>query len=276
MSIFKAAVLGYPINHSLSPTLHNAGYAALGLDDWEYDRIECREGELAHIVSTAPRSYKGFSVTMPGKSEALAFADEVTERAEVIGSANTLVRTDHGWLADCTDIDGAYAGLTSLEDLPSAPRAVILGAGGTARPVIAALSELNASAITIATRNPTAVPAIECGARVGISVLDTRLNNPDLPELLADADVVINTIPADGVDAVIDKVSGVRRLLDVLYHPWPTPLGAAVAAAGGTVVGGDVMLLGQSLGQFEHFTGLAAPAEEMAAALASALGATSK
>lgn len=271
MSIFKAAVLGYPINHSLSPALHNAGYEALGLDDWEYDRIECREGELAAIVSNAPKSYRGFSVTMPGKSEALAFADEVTERAEVIGSANTLVRTKEGWLADCTDIDGAYAGLTSLEDLPEGPRAVVLGAGGTARPVIAALSELNASAITIATRNPTAVPAIECGARVGIPVVDVRLSDPTLPDILAEADVVVNTIPADGLDAVVDKVAGVRRLLDVLYHPWPTPLGAAVAQAGGTVVGGDVMLLGQALGQFEQFTGCPAPAEEMAAALASAL-----
>lgn len=271
MSVFKAAVLGSPVTHSLSPALHQAGYEALGLDDWEYDRIECPSGELAAIVGAAAKEYRGFSVTMPGKSEALEFADEVTERAELIGSANTLVRTEDGWLADCTDVDGAYAALTALRDLSDKPRAIILGAGGTARPVIAALIELEAAEITVATRNPTAVPAIECGRRLGMQVQDIRLADPELEARIADADVVVNTIPADGVGSLTGRVSGVTRLVDVLYHPWPTPLGAAVAEIGGDVVGGDVMLLGQALGQFEQFTGCPAPEEEMAAALAAAL-----
>lgn len=271
MSVFKAAVLGSPVTHSLSPVLHQAGYEALGLDDWEYDRIECPAGELAAIVGGAATEYRGFSVTMPGKSEALEFADEVTERAELIGSANTLVRTDGGWLADCTDVDGAYAALTSLTELPATPRAVILGAGGTARPVIAALVELEAAEITVATRNPTAVPAIECGHRLGTLVQDIRLADPELEARMAEADVVINTIPADGVGSLVARVAGVKRLVDVLYHPWPTPLGAAVAESGGEVVGGDVMLLGQALGQFEQFTGCPAPEAEMSAALTAAL-----
>ena len=89
----RAAVLGSPIKHSLSPVLHNAGYAAAGLAGWEYGRIECAESELARIVGEASAQYRGFSVTMPAKFAALRFADEVSERARFIGSANTLVRT---------------------------------------------------------------------------------------------------------------------------------------------------------------------------------------
>ena len=88
----RAAVLGSPIAHSLSPVLHSAGYEAAGLDGWEYERIECTAEQLPDIVGNADESYRGFSVTMPGKFAALEFADEVTDRARAIGSANTLVR----------------------------------------------------------------------------------------------------------------------------------------------------------------------------------------
>ena len=87
---YRAAVLGSPIEHSLSPVLHSAGYAAAGLDGWHYERIECTAEQLPEIVGSADASYRGFSVTMPGKFAALEFADEVTERARAIGSANTL------------------------------------------------------------------------------------------------------------------------------------------------------------------------------------------
>ncbi|HHU44776.1 MAG TPA: shikimate dehydrogenase, partial [Actinomycetales bacterium] len=107
----RAAVLGDPVEHSLSPAIHNAGYAAAGLDDWEYGRFRCTAEDLPGIVGGADDSYAGFSVTMPGKFAALEFADAATDRAKAIGSANTLVRVDGGWRADNTDCDGVTGAL---------------------------------------------------------------------------------------------------------------------------------------------------------------------
>ena len=86
-------MLGSPIAHSRSPQLHLAAYRALGLDDWTYDRIECTADELPSVVGGFGPEWVGVSVTMPGKFAALRFADERTERAELVGAANTLVRT---------------------------------------------------------------------------------------------------------------------------------------------------------------------------------------
>ena len=106
MTVRRAAVLGSPVSHSRSPQLHLAAYRALGLDDWTYDRIECTAKELPALVGSFGPEWVGVSVTMPGKFAALEFADERTARAELVGSANTLVRTGSGWRADNTDVDG--------------------------------------------------------------------------------------------------------------------------------------------------------------------------
>lgn len=271
LGIRKAAVLGDPVDHSLSPILHSAGYAALGIKEWGYERIRCPEGTLAEVIGGLGEEYRGFSVTMPGKPEALAFANSVTDRAQSVGSANTLVRADGGWLADCTDIDGATAALQAHPDLPAAPRIVLLGAGGTALPFIAAASRLRGASAIIATRRPTAAGALACAERFDLSARDIRLDDPELPALVADSDLVINTIPESGARALTQLVAPATRLVDALYHPWPTPLGAVVHGRGGAVVGGDVMLLGQALGQFELFTGKAAPVVAMQQALREAL-----
>lgn len=99
----KAGVLGSPIAHSRSPQLHLAAYRALGLHDWTYERIECGAAELPVVVGGFGPEWVGVSVTMPGKFAALRFADERTARADLVGSANTLVRTPHGWRADNTE-----------------------------------------------------------------------------------------------------------------------------------------------------------------------------
>ncbi len=104
-------MLGSPIAHSRSPQLHLAAYRALGLDGWTYDRIECTADELPIVVGGFGPEWVGVSVTMPGKFAALRFADERTPRAELVGSANTLVRSQDGWRADNTDIDGVKGAL---------------------------------------------------------------------------------------------------------------------------------------------------------------------
>src|SRR6478735_7467754 len=137
----RAAVLGSPVAHSLSPALHRAGYAAAGLTGWEYQRIECDAATLPGLVAGSGPEWAGFSVTMPGKSAAASMADQRSARVAALGVANTLVRRDGGWLAENTDADGLIGALRAA-GAPAPKRVLLLGGGGTAASVIAALSEL--------------------------------------------------------------------------------------------------------------------------------------
>lgn len=268
----SAAVLGHPVDHSLSPVLHGAAYRALGLVDWTYERIDCDADRLPSLVDSSPAHRIGYSVTMPGKFAALAHASEVSDRARIVGSANTLVRRSGGWYADCTDVDGVTGALAEFGDLPAAPTAVVLGVGGTARPVLAGLAAAGATRVVLASRRDNAGPAAKCGRALGLDISTVLLTDASLPGEIEAADVLVNTVPEPGIRELTDLVSRARRLFDVLYDPWPTVAGAAASAAGVPVVGGDVMLLNQAFGQVELFTGRPAPRAEMAVALARALG----
>ena len=107
----RAAILGSPVAHSLSPALHRAGYAAAGLMSWSYERIECDAAALPALVAGSGPEWAGFSVTMPGKYAAAAMADQRSARVAALGVANTLVRRDGGWLAENTDVDGLIGAL---------------------------------------------------------------------------------------------------------------------------------------------------------------------
>ncbi len=169
----RAAVLGSPIEHSKSPVLHNTGYKALGLDQWEYDRFECTGDMLPGIVSGADETYRGFSVTMPSKFAALEFADEVTERARAIGSANTLLRTETGWRADNTDVDGIRGALGELLGGASlsGKHAIVIGSGGTARPAIWALIEVGVARITVLNRSDRTAANGDVANKIGTYML---------------------------------------------------------------------------------------------------------
>ncbi|MBJ8345289.1 shikimate dehydrogenase [Antrihabitans sp. YC2-6] len=265
----KAAVLGSPIQHSRSPDLHLAAYRALGLPDWTYERIECPAGCLRSIVRGLGDDYVGLSVTMPGKAEALAFASERTERAVLVGSANTLVRIESGWRADCTDVDGVRGALVGggVGDL-SGGSAVVIGAGGTARPAMLALAELGVTSVAVVARSAArAQSAIDLAGELRMSVRFVDFGGEELAAACGGAAVVVSTAPADAIAPVADSVARAPFVLDAIYNPWPTPLAAAVEGAGGTVVSGLQMLLNQAFGQVEQFTGLAAPRAEMAAVL---------
>ena len=268
----SAAVLGRPVGHSLSPVLHRTAYRALGLEGWTYERIDCDDTMLPGIVDASPGDRIGYSVTMPGKFAALEYADTISDRARIVGSANTLVRRSDGWFADCTDVDGVTGALAAFGDLPTSPSAVVLGVGGTARPVLAGLARAGAARVVLASRRDNAGPAVACGQQLGLEVSTFLLDDPRLSEEIGKADVLVNTIPEPGIGDLVHLVSGARRLFDVLYDPWPTVAGSAATAVGIPVVGGDIMLLNQAFGQVELFTGLSAPRAEMTAALAEALG----
>jgi shikimate-5-dehydrogenase len=273
----RAAVLGSPIAHSRSPQLHLAAYRALGLNDWTYDRIECTADELATLVGGLGPEWVGLSVTMPDKFAALAFADERTARAELVGSANTLLRTATGWRADNTDVDGVTGALrqersdsgfgTGGQERSDSGfrngRAAVLGSGGTAPAAVVGLVELGIAHVSVVARNPErAAPLLRLGNRLGVDARWVELGTP-----LTGVDVAVSTVPADAAAPYADTLAGVPLLLDAIYEPWPTPLAAAVEAAGGRAIGGLRMLLHQAFAQVEQFTGRPAPKEVMSAAL---------
>ncbi|MFF2550998.1 shikimate dehydrogenase [Nocardia sp. NPDC058058] len=262
----RAAVLGSPISHSRSPQLHLAAYRALGLD-WTYERIECDAEQLPGLVDGLGPEWVGLSVTMPGKVAALDYATERTERAELVGSANTLLRIDNGWRADCTDVDGVRGALegAGVEEIE---KAVVIGAGGTARPALLALAELGAHTVTIVARSPRrAADTLELAERLGLSAEVIGFDPDGIGFVCSDVDAVVSTVPAAGAEPIADAVAQAPVILDAIYNPWPTPLAEAVTRAGHTVVSGLEMLLNQAYGQVEQFTGKPAPRAEMAAAL---------
>lgn len=267
----RAAVLGSPIDHSRSPDLHLAAYQALGLDDWTYDRIECTAEQLPGLVGSLGPEFIGLSVTMPAKLAALSFADERTERAELVGSANTLVRTATGWRADCTDVDGMAGALAEVGADPAAGGgAVIVGAGGTALPTVAALVAAGFREISVVARDSErAAPVLALARGQGLSAEWLPFETSDeLSGRCGESGVLVSTVPADAAAGLTDALRSAPRVVDVIYHPWPTPLATAVTTAGGRVVGGLVMLLHQAYSQVEQFTGRPAPRAAMAAAVA--------
>ncbi|WP_442932399.1 shikimate dehydrogenase [Micromonospora sp. NBC_01699] len=263
----RAAVLGKPISHSLSPVIHNAGYRAAGLTGWSYSAIECAEAELPDLVAGLGAEWAGLSLTMPLKEVGLAVAGEVSPVAAAVGAANTLVRrSDRSWYADNTDVRGMVAVLRAA-GVPAGVTVTVLGAGGTARAALAAAAQLEADRVTVVARRPAAVDELRpVAGRLGLTLVPADWTQAPGH---ATADVVISTVPKGVADALAGRVSWVPStvLFDALYDPWPTPLAADARDAGCRIVSGLDLLLAQAVGQFEQFTGVAAPIDAMRAAL---------
>jgi shikimate-5-dehydrogenase len=259
------------VAHSLSPVLHRAGYAALGLAGWRYDAVECDDVSLPGFVAELGPEWAGLSVTMPGKRAALAVANEATATAVAVGAANTLVQISPGrWLADCTDVAGVVGALHAA-GFVTGVRGVVLGGGGTACAALAGLARLGVTEVDLIVRSASrATKALECATHVGVAARVAGFS--ELASLCAVADVVVSTVPAGVADTFTAEIAACRYVLDVLYHPWPTPLADAVLARGGRLASGLDMLLHQAFGQFEQFTShRPAPAQAMHAALSAAL-----
>ena len=268
----KAAVLGSPIAHSRSPQLHLAAFRALGLDGWSYERIECTAEQLPTLVGGFGPEWIGVSVTMPGKFAALRFADERTPRAELVGSANTLVRSETGWRADNTDIDGVTGALEAASatgwDGAGGGTAIVVGSGGTAPAVVVGLAELGVQRITVVARSrEKAAPLIDLATRSGVDGRWCDIDGAGLTAMVSNVDVMVNTIPADAAAPYASTLARTPLLLDAIYNPWPTPLASAVESGGGRVISGLQMLLNQAFAQVEQFTGLPAPKEAMRASV---------
>jgi len=270
----RAAVLGSPITHSLSPALHRAGYRAAGLSGWEYDAHEVGADGLAAFVGGLGSEWRGLSLTMPLKEAALEVATTVDAVARRAGAANTLVRRDGGgWDATNTDVVGLVRALgPHLSGAPS--RALLLGAGATARSAVLALAELGVTTLTVRARDTGRAADLLAWALD----LGTGIRNGSVaalgPWVTTRDDVVVSTLPGSAGEVAAATVPAAHAgiLLDVVYAGWPTPLARAAAEAGMTVVSGLDMLVHQAAEQFRLFTGHDAPIEAMAAAGRAALG----
>jgi shikimate dehydrogenase len=262
----RCAVLGDPVAHSLSPALHRAGYAAVGLG-WTYDAHRVVAGGLSAFVRGLDASWRGLSLTMPLKREGLALASEVSPVAGLAGAANTLLLVDGALHADNTDVPGAVSALRARYDGP-VTRATILGGGATAASMALALCELGARSITLLVRSPAR--AAETLAAIDRYATHPAVTVGSLAHDPVVGDVVVSTLPNDAQSAdLVDRCVAVPVVFDVVYDPWPTPL--AASAGDRVLVTGLDLLLHQAALQFEMFTGLAPPVEAMRAAGEAAL-----
>lgn len=257
----RAAVIGKPIEHSLSPVLHATAYRELGLDDWVYGQSEVDRGELTGFVAALDRTWRGLSVTMPVKEDAFALARSRSKVADRTGAVNTLVRTANGWAGDNTDVHGVRAALSEAGLDPEAVSGgvpVIIGSGATARSVLAALADLGATRVAFLVRDRVRPATLQQAATERIEVVDV--------DVLA-APVVVNTVPGDAADAYRGRwqPASVRGqiVLDVRYAADRTPLAGAVVAAGATLVGGIEMLVHQAAAQVRLMTGHEPPLTAM-------------
>nr|WP_101397754.1 shikimate dehydrogenase [Phycicoccus duodecadis] len=270
----RAAVLGHPVEHSLSPALHRAGYEALGLLDWEYGRADVEVPGLAAHLAGLDDSWRGLSLTMPLKEAALAQAVEVSPVARRAGAANTLVRrADGGWDATNTDVAGVVGALAPRLARPPT-RALVLGAGATARSCVLALAELGVTTLTVRARDTArAADLLAWALDAGVGIRSGSVAGLE-PWVTTADDVVVSTVPPAAADQVARTVPAAHDgvLLDVVYAGWPTPVARAAAAAGMRVVSGLEMLLHQGAEQFRLFTGHEAPLAAMRAAGLRALG----
>lgn len=280
----RAAVLGHPVAHSLSPVLHRAAYAALGLDGWRYDPLDVTEEALADLVAGLDATWAGLSLTMPLKQTVLPLLDHVEPLAGVVGAVNTVLvqpgRTGVVLTGANTDVYGLVTALEeALDDGPAGGRrtAAVLGGGATAASTLAALAQLGCTTPVVYVRSLARVGGLMRAAhRMGVEPRYAALD--DAAREIPGADLVVSTLPPHAGDGLAGQLAGasVRGvLLDVAYDPRPTALGVAWARAGGPVVGGERMLLHQAVEQVRLMTGLAAPVAAMDAALQRALGAPS-
>jgi shikimate dehydrogenase len=263
----KAAVLGSPIAHSLSPVLHNAAYRALGLTDWSYTAIECDAAGLPALVAGCGPEWAGLSLTMPLKLAVLPLLSRTESLAADTGAANTVVFTGtgerHGYN---TDVAGMLAALADI-GVGSVPAATILGAGGTARSALAALRELGlGEAVVLVRDRARAGDLLAAADRLGMAV-DLR----PFSDGLRDGDLLMSTVPAGASDIWSEQALVPGHLpcavLDVVYHPWPTVLARSALRAGIPVASGLDLLVHQAARQVELMTGHPAPLAAMRAAL---------
>lgn len=261
----RCGVLGSPIAHSLSPTLHRAAYRELGLD-WGYDAHDVDEAGLADFMAALGPDWRGLSLTMPLKREIIGYCDRVESLGAMLESINTVViGVDGSRAGHNTDVTGFVRAVRAVTAEPVGT-ALVIGGGATAASALAALGQLGAHRATIAVRTPARAERL---AALGPALrLDLDVIRLDDVAGVPPVDIAVSTIPAEGQQPVAAAVAAAAPLVfDVIYHPAVTPILAAATDRGSTCIGGFELLLHQAARQVELMTGARrAPLEAMRAA----------
>jgi shikimate dehydrogenase len=263
----RCAVLGSPIEHSLSPALHRAAYTQLGLD-WTYDKLEIDQHRLASFVAGLDESWRGLSLTMPLKVAVLELG-EVDQLAQLAGAGNTLILEADTRRVYNTDVGGLAWAVRQVTTVPL-PRVTILGTGATASAALIAAAQLGAQQVTVAARTPSrAEPLRALSRELGVE-LEIRPWWARLPQ----TNLAVSTVVSGAADTIAPSVADSAPLIvDAIYDPWPTVLATTAQQAGCTVISGRDLLIGQALLQIELMTGRSVAAELLYAALPAELSA---
>jgi shikimate dehydrogenase len=269
------AILGDPVEHSLSPAMHNAAFAALGLD-YAYVALRVRPVDLrSAIQGVRALGFAGLNVTVPHKEAVVSLLDELSPTAHKIGAVNTVVRRGGRLRGENTDASGFLRAVSRLGFRARAKRAVLLGAGGSARAVAWALGGAGIARLTILNRSPQRAVTLAARIRRGCatSVVAASLDAKGSPDFLEDADIVVNctSLGLDGRTAPSVEIAATPRdclFYDLVYRSEPTPLVRVARRGGRRAEDGLSMLVEQAAVAFRIWTGRAAPVATMRRALA--------
>ena len=265
------AVIGNPVGHSLSPAIHNAAFQEKNLD-FVYLAFQVEDLKSALEGMRALSNFRGMSVTIPHKIEAMKYVDEIAEVDRSIGSINTIIKKDGRLIGLGTDGLGALKALVDAGVALDGKSVLMLGAGGAARAIAFTLArDAKLGKLTILDINEALLEGLAADLRAGTEArIESEALTPEATErAMAHADVIINCTPIgmhprEGVSLVpVELFRSGQVVFDVVYTPLETKLLADARSRGLVTVSGVEMFINQAVLQFEHFTGIEAPAEVM-------------
>lgn len=277
-------IIGDPVEHSLSPVMHNAAFSARGIN-YVYVAFAVPAPLLgAAVAGIRHLNLVGVNVTIPHKEAVLAYLDEVTEEARLMGAVNTIVRRKDRLIGYNTDGEGALRALRAAGFDPAGRSILFLGAGGAARAVAVALARAGAAAVTVANRTPARAEAVAglLHDKLGVAARTVPWPHPGVEgparEALEQADLVVHATPlgtypdtSTGPDIAYEVLRPGQFVFDLVYNPPETVFLARARAAGARVVSGLEMLLHQGALAFELWTDQSPPLDTMRAAVREAL-----
>ena len=271
--------IGYPVDHSLSPLLHQAAFDAMGID-WVSVAFAVAPGSVAQALSgVRALGISGLSVTMPHKADAALACDDLSPLARRLGAVNCIINRDGVLVGESTDGAGMLAALDRSTGVdPAGTRCVVIGAGGAARAAVAALADAGAAEVVV--MNRTRANAEAAAALAG------AVGRVGEPESLREAEIVIQATPmgmdpagmntgrtntggtntggaANTLEPIAAHLHAGQVVMDLVYVPSETPFLAAAAERGATTVGGIGMLVHQAALAIEHWTSERAPVGHM-------------
>jgi shikimate dehydrogenase len=282
VSVTRVAVFGDPVAHSLSPAMHNAAFRALGLA-WRYGKRRVPRSRLRAALGAAKlRRWRGVNLTIPLKEAALPLMDRLTPEARRAGAVNTVTFEGGRMVGHSTDGEGFLRALRDARGYrPLGGRVVVLGAGGAARSVAAALAQAGARSIVIVNRHPARARALAraLGRHRGVTVRAVAWPAPGAwGRVLARAGLLVNAtsvgLRGEPSPVPAGAMSRSLRVADLVYNPACTALLRAARSRGARAVNGEGMLVYQGALAFERWTGRRAPVRIMRRALAAALKAS--